>query len=67
MGINMNDFKIAMSGSKPLSNNWCDNSECVFSQKGFCITGPELKFVNYTQVQGQKQKPVLICHAFTRR
>jgi hypothetical protein len=67
MGIDLNQLREAMKGSTGLSNNWCDNITCVYSQKGFCITGPELKFVNDTQVQGQKQKPVLICHSFTRR
>jgi len=52
---------------KQISGHWCNNTECIYSQNGYCICGSELVFTkNYVDVKG-KQKPLLICSAFIKK
>ena len=47
-----------------MSKNWCGYMECVYNQKGYCSTGPELQFFGQISSKG---KPHLVCVAASRR
>ena len=67
MAINLDDVREAISkGKKNVYNSWCNCISCVQCQNGFCICGPEVTFISYTEVKGIK-KPVMYCNAYAGR